>query len=349
MPTSNKPRKKLNKRNHSGKLSRKNAHKRCEKVTGKTIINIEFPGGRSRESWRVIFEGKESVIATRRREKFRADLEIRVLKALEKHDVPSPKLIATTDWKLFLQEDLKGERLSKELMFADEATTEKLLDSALNGLSQAQKAASEELLDLQMPMIGARKDWILELLERPYPIADFFEVPAPKLDMKALYQTLRVKHPRFIKWDSRPGNAVVQPDGVVAWYDWEHAGSRNRLDDVAWLLTDEFVPDYPKAEEYLLNKYLPDFADHKSIEEAKSYLMIYGTFHMLIRLGLILDNKGKKEWWDIDYCIEKDKVGITLDCAQRTCLRASRWAQHSPLTKELSPWLKKIHKKLETL
>ena len=331
------------------RLSRNEAHKRCEDITGKKIIDIEFPGGRSRESWRIFFAENDSAIATRRKDPFRANLEIKVLKALSKHNVPSPKLIATTDWKLFLQEDLKGKRLSKEIMYADEDKTERLLDSALNGLSQAQKAASKESLDLQMPMIGAKKDWIIELLERPYPIAEFFNESAPELNFRALYQTLRVYKPRFIKWDSRPGNAVVQEDGSVAWYDWEHAGSRNRLDDVAWLITDEFVPNHPAVEARLLEKHLPIFADDKSLEDAKSYLMIYGTFHMLIRLGLMLHNKEEEDWWDIDYCIRKDKVGITLECAQRTCLRASRWAQHSPLTKELSPWLKKIEKKLETL
>jgi len=351
MPTSTKTRKSSSKSRSSEKLSRKNAHRRCEKVTGKKIVDVEYPGGRSRESWRVIFDDNKSAIATRRKNPLRANLELKVLKALSKHNAPSPKLIATTDWKLFIQEDLKGERLSKEIMHASEEKAERLLDSALSGLSQAQKAASEELLDLQMPIIGAKKDWILELLERPYPIADFFEIPAPKLNMKALYHTLRVKHPRFVKWDSRPGNAVVNSNGTVAWYDWEHAGSRNRLDDMVWLLADEFVPDYPEMEARLLDKYLADFADHKSLEEAKTYLRIYGTFHMLIRFGLMLTykNKDDKEWWDIDYCIKKDKIGITLECAQRTCLRAARWAQYSPLTEDLSPWLKEIALKLETL
>lgn len=349
MATLEKTRRKSKKKSNPNKLSRKAAHRRCEKVMGKKIVRVEYPGGRSRESWRIFFDDKKSAIATRRKQPFRANLEIKVLKALSKHNVPSPKLLATTDWRLFVQEDLKGERLSKEIMYANEKKTERLLDSALSGLAQAQKAASEESLDMQMPIIGARKDWIIELLERPYPIADFLNEPAPALDFKKLYHTLRVHKPRFIKWDSRPGNAVVQPNGTVAWYDWEHAGSRNRLDDIAWLLADEFVPDYAEVESRLLDKYLPKFADDKSLENAKSYLMIYGTFHMLIRLGLMLHNKRDGKWWDIDHCIKKDKVGITLECAQRTCLRASRWAQHSPLTEELCPWLRKISEKLATL
>lgn len=334
----------------SKKLSRSDAHRRCEKATGKKIADVEYPGGRSRESWRVIFDKGETAIVTRRKSPMRANLEIKVLKSLSKHDVPSPKIVATTDWKLFLQEDLQGERLSKLLMYADEDKAEQLLGSALSGLSQAQKAASKEQLDLQVPIIGARKDWIRELLERPYPIGEFFNTPAPSLDMKALYRLLRIKKPRFIKWDSRPGNAVVREDGTVSWYDWEHAGSRNRLDDMVWLMADEFSPDHIEVEARLIEKYLPDFADHYTLDEAKTYLMVYGVFHMLIRLGLMLTYQNKdKEWWDIDYCIKKDKIGITLECAQRTCLRAARWAKHSPLTEELSPWLEKISVKLATL
>lgn len=333
------------------RLSREQAHKRCEIVTGKKVVDANYPGGKSRESWRVILDAGESLIATRRRSPLRANLEIKILEALSKHEVPSPKLIAKTDWKLFFQEDLQGRRLSEAIIRSDESTANDLLDSALDGLARAQKAASYEGLDRQVPIIGAKKDWIIELLERPYPIGNFFNKPAPALDLTALYPLLRVKKPRFVKWDARPGNAIVRKDGSVAWYDWEHAGARNRLDDMVWLLADEFVPDYPDIENALIERHLPQFADEKNVEEAYNYLMVYGTFHMLIRLGLILTYKtqDKEEWWDINYCVDKDKIGITLECAQRTCLRAARWSQHSPLTRPLSPWFLDISKSLEDL
>jgi hypothetical protein len=333
------------------KVSRKQVNKRCKDITGKQVVGSEYPGGKSRESWRLLLDGGETLIATRRDSSLRAELEIKVLEALGKHPVPSPKIHKTKDWKVFFQEDLDGERLTKLIMFANEAEAEQLLDEAINGLAMAQQAGSKEGLDLQVPIIGAKKEWIYDLLERPFPLAKFFKEPAPVLDMKALYQLFRVRKPRFIKWDSRPGNANLRGDGTIAWFDWEHAGARNRLDDLAWLLGDEFVPNYPEIEKRLIDKHLSSFADDRSHDEALNYLMIYGTFHMLVRLDLIMTykTKGDKKWWNIDYCIQKDKIGITLECAERTCSRAARWAKHAELTQPLVPLFEAMLFKMKQL
>lgn len=332
-------------------ISREDAHQRCEVITGKRVLSATYPGGKSRESWRVLLGDGKTVIVTRRKSRLRADLEIKILGALSKHDVHSPKLIGSTDWRLFVQEDLGGKRLSSSIMHASEANAERLLAEAIKSLSIAQQAATKEGLDLQVPILGGNKEWIVELLERPTPLAQFFKEPVPVLNIDALTKLLGIKKTRFVKWDSRPGNAIVRDDGSVYWFDWEHAGARNRLDDMAWLLADEFVPYYPTIEQKLIETHLNLFADGRSDEEAKTYLMVFGTFHMLIRLGLILTykTKGKKKWWDINYCIAQDKIGITLECAERTCFRASRWAAYSELTRPLIPLIEAIQRKLKIL
>jgi hypothetical protein len=154
--------------------------------------------------------------------------------------------------------------------------------------------------------------------------------------------------PHFIKWDARPGNALVGENNQVYWIDWEHAGKRNRLDDMAWILGDEYVPDWPELEDRLLAQYVPEFAGPMNDADAFEYLMAYGSFHMVVRLGLILKYMDG-EWWNLEHCLAEDKVGVTLECAQRLCQRGGRWSARNPLTAPLSDWFRQIEPSIQAL
>jgi len=296
----------------------------------------------------MLIDGADAIIATRRDDLHKARIEVQTLKALNKHNVPVPRLLGTNHSQILLQEEIKGVRLSECLKVADAQRCNQLLSAALDSLSLIHAAASKEELELRVPPLGAEKEWIVSLLERPKVIGKFLDEPAPKLDKKALVQLLQVETPRFVKWDSRPGNALVDDQSKVIWFDWEHAGKRNRLDDMAWVLGDEFVPDNPDIETRLIDAHLAQFADGRSNENAMEYLMAYGSFHVLIRLGLILKYM-EGEWWDLDYCIKGDKVGVTLLCAQRLCKRGARWSALCPLTQPLSDWFLQIKDRMEKL
>ena len=340
------------KRHSKGKSESPNRRRRkalvsaCERLLSASVKKVEYPGGRSRESCRLVLSDGRTVIATRRSTPQRADIEARILRALNKHRVPVPKLLDTDGHRIIFQEEIIGQRLSLQLKDTDGSQLEKLLDSAVNSLLSAQLAGAEEKVETDLPSLGVNGSWIKDLLKRPVVLGQFFEVPPPTYDVDKLRKLLKVTKPRFVKWDSRPGNALVDAAGTVYWYDWEHAGARNRLDDLAWLLCDEFVPDHPGVEATLLERYIPRFADSREINEAREYLMAYGTFHTLVRLGLVLKNKKDGEWWDKDYCIDRDKVGITLDCAQRLCARGSRWAGGAKATESLAPWFQTVSERI---
>lgn len=312
------------------------------------VCGVEFPGGKSRESILLLLEEGKRVIATRRSDISRARVEVGTLKALNKHNASVPELVADNYSHILIQEEIKGTRLSLAFKDADEKKYKKLCGAALKSLGKIHRAASTEELESLVSTLGVERQWIASLIGRPAIIGKSCGIPAPALDVPALVDLLSVKKPRFIKWDSRPGNAMVDDKGNVVWFDWEHAGNRNRMDDAAWVLGDEFLPDFPDAEKAVIEKYLPKFADGMSEQEAHDYLMAYGTFHMTIRLGLILRHmKGK--WWDLDYCIAGDKVGITLLCAQRLCARGARWSKSCSLTQPLSQWFEDVNKYVETL
>lgn len=312
------------------------------------IKDVEFPGGRTRKSYRLHLIDGRTVIATERNERSRMAMECAVLRNVGRNSSQVPKLLATDGHYLLAQEDLKGPRLSQALHDADEEQIEVLLDTALKNLSEIQKIGSEQGFDQQFQEIGNTQDWIIGLLDRPAIIGEHFKTSVPRPKLNQLTELFMVSKPRFIKWDARPGNAIVLEQGNVAWFDWEHCGTRNRLDDLAWLLCDDFVPDCPTMENRLVENNLKLFSDHFSPDEARTYLYSFGTFHSCVRLGLILSYKEDGPWWDLDKCLSGDKAGITLDIARHLCHRGSRWAKQSELTEMLSPWFLEISEKLES-
>jgi hypothetical protein len=218
----------------------------------------------------------------------------------------------------------------------------------LSTLAAIHQAATQEGLEEHVDVLGSEDSWINGLLERPAVLGNYLKQPAPRLDIDALIKRLRVVEPHFIKWDARPGNALVGENNQVYWIDWEHAGKRNRLDDMAWILGDEYVPDWPELEDRLLAQYVPEFAGPMNDADAFEYLMAYGSFHMVVRLGLILKYMDG-EWWNLEHCLAEDKVGVTLECAQRLCQRGGRWSARNPLTAPLSDWFRQIEPSIQAL
>ncbi len=65
------------------------------------------------------------------------------------------------------------------------------------------------------------------------------------------------------------------------------------------------------GEPELLADYLAEFTGDDPAA-AWDYLMTFGTLHMCVRLSLILSRKEDGDWWDRDYCLGGDKIGVTL-------------------------------------
>ena len=340
-PERKRPRKNSERQKKSDRDSRGLA-KKCERLLGERVASMQYPGGRSRRSFRLLLQNSDSVIVSIRPARVRAKTERRILRELSAKGAPVPSLLANDGHNLLIQEEIAGERLAQAMHHQDEARVECVLDSALANLSHVHRTGSESGFDTRLNVLGGSFEWLVGFLDRPAVIGNILGVPAPRPKLAQLETLLAVRTPRFIKWDARPGNAIVRADGKVFWFDWEHCGARNRLDDMAWLLADEFVPDFPEAEERLIEKHVASFADDLSIEEARQYLSAYGVFHLSVRLGLICKYKVQGDWWNHDYCVDGDKVGVTWECMQRVCRRGERWANRNPYTEPLSGWFAAI-------
>jgi hypothetical protein len=316
----------------------------CRTLLGKTPTKAEWPGGLSRSSVRLWFEDG-SVIITRRRHEGRARLEAAVLTALGGEGVPVPRVLAF-DGTWLIQEDLGGTRLTQALATTEPINGERLLDGALRGLDAARLAGRETGIEARLPVIGARTDWILRRVEMPGRVGEMVGAVAPDLDRDRTLDCLRPRDRRLVKWDARPGNAIVRGDGTVAWIDWEHCGRREPLDDLVWLLCDEYVPDWPDVEDRLLRDHTASLGGQRDDRAAQTYLAVMGCLHLCQRLSLILRRKKEGPWWSPEECLANDRAGVFPGAVLRLCRRGRRWAVRSDLTPALAPWFASVEKRL---
>lgn len=316
----------------------------CKELLGAVPDSIETPGGSSRESVRARF-GDQSLFVTHRRELQRARLEALVLRTLGESSAAVPRLIA---WRghWLMQQDLGAIRLSEKLDQATDEQVSDLLNAALASLVYAQRVGAEQGLAQHLVRLGEKRAWFDKLFARRFAVGELLGVEPPVLPEDSLVELLRLREPRFIKWDARPGNALVNASGEVSWIDWEHCGCRNPLDDLVWLLADEYCPASELVERDLLATWLGPFSEGWDALEAQEYFYCYGVFHSLVRLHYVLRYKGQEPWWDHERCLQLDKVGVTRKGALRLTRRMRRWAAASSSLQPLVAWIEQVEAKI---
>lgn len=318
----------------------------CESLLGKSLRQLSFPGGRQRKTILATMEDGSLYAVTKRRKSNRAVLEEGVMRALIARGAPIPSIAAFADGWL-IQEYVGGVRLSEKLNAATtQAEIKDWLLQGLDSLLAIQQAGRNAGLSAQVAGIGHKEGWLDRLMAMPEEIGQHLEKATPAIDKEHLASVLAVPFPAFIKWDARPGNAMVSKNNAISWIDWEHCGTRDPLDDMAWLLGDEWTPNIPELEAQLLDTYLPLFSEQRTADQSRDYLMTFGTLHMCVRLSLILSHKGDGTWWDRQRALAGDKIGVTADSVERLCQRAARWSAASPVLQSFSGWFLEIQDRL---
>ena len=309
-----------------------------------------FPGGESRRSFRLLLKNRDSVIVSIRPTRQRARTECKVLSELSSKGANVPRLIADDGRRLLIQEEIPGVRLSQAMHEQDEEGVERMSG---RGADEPGGGASSRLRSrvrhAACTRLGKSFKWLVGLLDRPAVIGNYLNVPAPRPDfLTELEALLAVRKPRFVKWDSRPGNAMVRDDGTVYWFDWEHCGSRNRLDDVAWLLADEYVPDYPDVEERLIEKHIGNFADDLSIDEAKAVSERVWRLSFVGEAGPDLQIPGARRLVEsrVLPCRRQGRRDLEKHAARLST--RERWANRNPHTVPLARWFMAIADQFET-
>ena len=316
----------------------------CHAAFGRLPDAIAKPGGDSRKTV-IIRIGARPFAVSNRGSEGRAGLEALILRNLVGTGLV-PRLVFAKGTYV-VQEYIAGKRLSVVL---DEATPNEartLLAQAARGLAVLQEAAVRKGIVGQVPKIGDHQGWLEDLMDMPSHLAKRFHLEVPALDRKAILRHIQVDRFQFVKWDARPGNAIVTEQGKIVWIDWEHCGRRQAPDDLVWLLADEWAPDIADIETELLSLFL---GPH-SVQEASAEVgfTIMATLHSFIRLDLILSRKGDGPWWDHDTCRAADHIGVTKMHAQRVLSKAARWASSNQTMSVLTPLLQQLSERVDEL
>ena len=310
------------------------AARACSTLMGIEPLRIEYPGGASRCSVRAV-AGTSSYIVTRRKNAPRGALEAGVLRELRAAGAPVPAVLAF-DGEWLIQEDLGERRLSAAFAGGDVRFAGTWAARAASALLLCQRAAKNAGLSKRVAPIGATAEWIAGLLATPGRVAAQLGLPDPDIGALITPEQIAPRRYSFVKWDARPGNALLveggADEGGVGWADWEHCGVRDALDDLAWLLCDDRIPDDEGLESILLKRFLPLFAlqSNRTAQDALVYLSRFGTLHSCMRLSLVLKHKGEGSWWDPEFCERTDRVGVTAEGARRLCRRGARWSRRWP-------------------
>ncbi|MEM7429869.1 MAG: hypothetical protein AAF441_27690 [Pseudomonadota bacterium] len=322
-----------------GSLYLRSLIRQCERMTAQSVTDVSWPGGSGRDSFQARLANGSSVVVTRRETAERALLEERVLTHLGAAGAPVPEVIGFNGIVL-VQSDAGGERLSN-CLHASPGTAARDLPAAIESLLRIHQAGRDSGLAGVVPLLGADADWVRGLIDRPAVLGAYLDVTAPVPDLDGLFDLLMLTDPAFVKWDSRPGNCASRPDQDAVWFDWEHCGARNGLDDLVWLLCDEFMVDAPRLEAELIVEFAGHFSDEPA-EVVRHYLAAAGVLHMCVRLSLILSEAENDGWGTTASCVRDDSVGSSPRLAARLCARAARWSDSAPQTAALAPWFERI-------
>ena len=306
----------------------------CGQFLGFWPAKIDFPGGDRRETY-FVTQGGNAFILTRRGSKESAELEARVLTALEPSGV-TPRLKAVSDvW--VIQQFLHGTRLPIVLDSSDDAAEhETIVGGALDALLKIYEVADRTSLVRRVPVIGSQRQWFTDRLAVVSKLSEYLNIRRPHVDWDQIADSF--DHPRdeFIKYDARPGNAIWS-DNAAYWFDWEDCGGGRRIEDLIFVLCDEWTAISAETEQKLFDAYLPSFAGSLSIDDAELYARHYGVLKIINRLNRALEHHvAMNGWRDRDDALLNDQIGNTRSEIERLCQRGRRWADwpglgHHPL------------------
>jgi len=316
----------------------------CRDLLGDPVIGWEDPGGQHRKSTRLFLDGR-TVIATLRESAERADLEAGVLRGLHAQGAAVPAVLAY-DGRWLLQEDIAGERLSRALRRVGKEEAFELQDRALASLHAIHQAGSRAGLAAQCYRIGNSREWVEGLAAAPAKLGTFLGLAAPEIDTAAIVRVLLRRPTSFIKWDARPPNAVVTPTGEIAWFDWEHCGTRNRLDDIVWFLGDESIIDRPGDERRLLNRWVPRFDEGGYPAGPADYTMTQGALHCAVRLSIHVSSAAREQspgdWRETLAGRGPDTLSSG---GLRLARRGLRWSEQSSALQPLAHWFRAVRER----
>ncbi|MEM7319826.1 MAG: hypothetical protein AAF408_12485, partial [Pseudomonadota bacterium] len=312
----------------------------AEHFFARPVQRVSAPGGPARSSFRVHFSDL-SVIATRRANIHRARLEAFALKRLSARCDLVPRCLGFVGGIMF-QTDVGQQRLNQAIAQANQTQQLDLAAEAVATIFRIQSEARQTDLGAVMPRLGTSRDWNLALVQSVRVLNTISESDPVAIDQVRAYEKLAVIGTQFVKWDCRSGNAAVDGNGQLRWFDFEFCGLRHGAEDLAWLIGDEAWPLAPEAMiDIVIDAY--DRGTGHPLTEYLEYLAVFLTFHCSQRLQLILREARQQGWLSKGHVLELDDTGAHPEFAAQLCRVGRYFAAQTRLTAPLARHFDEAH------
>lgn len=304
----------------------------CRSTWGQIPDAVEKPGGPRRKTV-VVRIGEDCFVVSKRNSSSRARLEAAALDSFSGTGQVPRLVLQDKEW--VVQERIVGERLSLRMEMAEADGRRNLMIAASRGLISLQQAGTATALLEIAPRIGARPGWFEDFARLPTHLADRMGIVIDDYDGSLIAPSLQGETRVFVKWDARPGNALVTKNDKLVWFDWEHCGTGSPEDDLVWFFADEATPTDEPATRVAIAYAADVFGlEHTKLE---TRFLRKAVLHSIQRLLLILDRKGNGSWWSVREIMERDHVGVTPAHVRRLCVRATAWTRLLPEMQPLIP------------
>lgn len=302
---------------------------------GASVAKIDAPGGDGRASLLLTLNDDREVFATLRPNFRRTHLEAFVLTELGQHCDDLPKCLGVVGEVMF-QSNVGDKRLNIEIAKVGGAKRQVLAENAIAAIFRIHAAARQTKLHEMLPHLGTTDLWIDNFVGA----IDFLEEMtgglSEQFDHTAAAYRIAGHVGQFVKWDCRSGNAAIDPEGRLRWFDFEYCGMRHGAEDFAWLIGDEAWPMRPEQMvDVIIDAFDPNCGH--SLEDYLDYLSVYLTFHVVQRLKLITKEAQKRGWLSKTRIRKYDDAGVHPDFAAQICRVGAYFSAQSPITACLSP------------
>jgi hypothetical protein len=220
--------------------------------------------------------------------------------------------------EIMFQSDVGGRRLNQEIRAIDPARRVDLAHDAVAAIFRIQSAARKARLQDFVPHLGQNRAWIENMVFSADALARFSQGRSRMIDREAICE--RIDHPgrQFVKWDCRSGNAALDDDGKLRWFDFEYSGARHGAEDIAWLIGDEAWPLPPEVMQQIVVDCFDPACGH-TLGDYLDYLALYLTFHCVQRLKLITKEARKRGWQPKRRVLKYDDAGVHPEFAANIC------------------------------
>ncbi|MGJ8545637.1 MAG: hypothetical protein ACSHWZ_09365 [Sulfitobacter sp.] len=305
----------------------------AESHFGRDVTDVAAPGGEDRASL-LLQMGDQEVFATLRPNFRRTHLEAFVLTELGKFCDDQPQVLGVVGEVMF-QSNVGDRRLNIEIARVGGAKRKELAQEAVAAIFRIHAAARQTKLHEMLPHLGTNTEWLENFVGAVKFFKELSGGISEQFDANAVMAHLSGHTGQFVKWDCRSGNAALDAQGRLRWFDFEYCGMRHGAEDLAWLMGDEAWPLRPEDMlEVVTDAYDP--ANGHDLDAYLEYLSVYLTFHVVQRVKLIAKESRKRGWLSKTRIRKYDDAGVHPDFAAQACRVGAFFSARSKLTSMLT-------------